>query len=50
MQTQLLTLLAQYTPSDATEQQHKTDTEAFVAVTPACTNRSTLQGHVTASA
>jgi 8-oxo-dGTP pyrophosphatase MutT (NUDIX family) len=50
MQTQLRALLAHYTPADATEQRHKADTEAFLAATPACTSRSTLQGHVTASA
>lgn len=50
MQLQLIELLESHHPEDEIEQGHREQTLAFVRRTEACTSRSTLEGHVTASA
>lgn len=50
MQSQLLSLLARHLPHDEIERGHLARVREFVGRTPRCASRSTLEGHVTASA
>ncbi|MCH8619712.1 NUDIX hydrolase [Undibacterium sp. TS12] len=50
MQDLLITLLKAHQSVNATEENHRLHTLDFVSSTPACTNRDTSAGHITASA
>lgn len=50
MQAQLIAMLERHEPFDDLERNHRERALAFVRDTRACTRRTTLEGHVTASA